>query len=84
MYLAGLTGGVAPQGDEAEFTKRLLEKAGIMGAGGEQKPNAASAISENNRKTPEEEKIEKLNRSSSPPRSLSPLLDEALGDVPAV
>ena len=32
MYLSGLTGGAVPKGEETEFTKKLLEKAGIPGA----------------------------------------------------
>ena len=76
MYLSGLTGGQAPAaGNETEFTKKLLEKAGIAGASSAD-PNAAKSESP----PQEEEKVQSIQKPSSPPRSLSPLLDEALAD----
>lgn len=79
MYLSGLTGGqAAPGGNETEFTKKLLEKAGIAGA--------ADPMTVAKMESPPQEEEKVQTKPSSPPRSLSPLLDEALSDknLPAV
>ena len=67
MYLSGLTGGISKE-NESEFTKKLLEKAGILGNYNQLPPQLTSKIpsaaeiteaTNTDNKSPEEEKLNK-------------------------